>query len=178
MKKMLSTVLSLLLDQFIAVISACMMFLPTVQFMSSLWGYALAFAVCFGFYAYTTYLTAFKAGFHDSNRIQKTENYRAFLYKGAILGAISAIPLLIVVLLYFFVASQAWYGVFFIDMYWVWPLRCIFPNHLYAVVLTAFIPMVFVPWVAYIAGFKNIMVSDWLIKLYKKFFIFEGQNKK
>ena len=179
MKKSLVTIGKLLLDQFIGVLSASMLVLCVSQFFkNSMTGYILAFCVCFGFYVYATYLTAFKSGFHDPHRAVKDQNYRSFLYKGALLGAISAIPLLVAHLLFLFVTAKASLAIYFINMYWCWPLSRIFPNHVQELIFYAYIPIIVVPWISYIAGYKNFMVSDLVVKLFKKISIENSKEKK
>ncbi len=169
MKKNLKTVFELILDQFIGIISACMLVLCVAQFFkNSQTGYILAFCVCFGFYVYATYLTAFKAGFRDQHRILKDVAYRGYLYKGALLGAGSAIPLFVVLMIYLLVTKSASLVFYFMDMYWIWPLSRIFPNHVNELLYLAFLPMIFVPWISYIAGYKNFVLFDFVIQWFKK----------
>jgi len=178
MKKILKGVVGLILDQFVGVISASMLVLCVAQFFAnSLTGFALAFCVCFGFYAYTTYVTAFKCGFRDSHRIAKDESYRGFMYKGAILGALAAVPLFVVTIIYFFFTKVAYLAVFFMDMYWYWPLSHIFPNHKPEIMILAFIPMILIPWIAYIAGYKNFMISDIILKKFKQMSVPKAEQK-
>ena len=179
MKKILKGAGGLLLDQFIGVVSAFMLVLCVAQFFgNSLSGYTLAFCVCFGFYAYTTYVTAFKCGFRDSHRIQKDSSYRAFMYKGAIIGGLASVPLLIVTLIYFFITKAAYLAFFFMNMYWFWPLGNIFPNHRPELMILAYIPMILIPWIAYIAGYKNFMISDIILKKIKSMSVIKTQERK
>ncbi len=179
MKKILKAAGGLILDQFIGVVSAFMLVLCVAQFFSnSMSGYMVAFCVCFGFYAYTTYVTAFKSGFRDSHRIAKDPDYRGFMYKGALIGALAAIPLFIVAVIYFFFTKAAALAFFFVNMYWYWPLGNIFPNHRTELMILAFVPMILIPWIAYIAGYKNFMVSDIILKQFKKMSVPKADQKK
>ena len=170
MKHILKCAASLILDQFVGIISGFMLVLcVSTIFENSLTGYTIAFCICFGFYAYVTYNSAFKSGFHDKNRTEKTPHYFGYLYKGALAGIVAAIPLLTlyiayrmtnagIVALYYMIAN----------MYWTWPMINIFPNHQQFMMAVAFLPMILIPWFGYIAGFKNFMISDLALKLYKK----------
>ncbi len=173
MKNLIKTVGALLLDQLVGIISGFMLVLcVSVIFKNSLNGYIIAFCICFGFYAYVTYNSAFKAGFHDSHRIAKTPSYYGYLYKGALAGAVSALPLLVIYILYR-ITNAGIIALYYMiaNMYWTWPMGNIFPNHLPTVLALSFIPPVIIPWIGYIAGYKNFMVYDLAVKLYKKYFV-------
>lgn len=171
MKHILKTAGSLLLDQFLGVFSGWMLVVcVSVLFKNSLTGYVIAFCICFGFYSYITYNTAFKSGFRDPNRLKKDPAYRDYWYKGAVAGAISAIPVAILYVAFLITNALIVYSYFMIfNMYWTWPMANIFPNHRPLVMALAFLPMILIPWVGYIAGYKNFMISDVVVKLWKKY---------
>lgn len=171
MKHLLKLVGALLLDQLVGIISAFMLVLcVSVIFKNSLTGYLLAFCICFGFYAYVTYNSSFKSGFHDSHRAIRDRQYKGYWYKGAVSGAVAAIPLFVIYVLYRLTGAGIVAVYYMIaDMYWTWPMSCMFPNHRQLVMLLAFVPMVLIPWIGYIAGYKNFMVSDVIMKYYRKF---------
>ncbi|MBQ8894174.1 MAG: hypothetical protein IJ043_07170 [Clostridia bacterium] len=166
---------ALLMDQLIGVIAGfmwvlCITIANNMLFKNDLIGYALALIICFGLFAYITYNSAFKSGFHDSHRAIKDMEYKGYLYKGVFAGIISAVPLLILYMIYRTTGSGI-VAVYFqlANMYWTWPMIKIFPNHLQLVMVLAFVPMVIIPWIGYIAGYKNFMVTDILLKCYKRY---------
>lgn len=172
MKHLLKLVGSLLLDQFMGTIAGSMMVLCVYTFFkNSLTGYILAFIFCFIFYAYATYNSAFKSGFHDSHRAIKDTAYRGYWYKGAISGLISAVPLAIVYIIYL-TADKGITGTFYMimNMYWTWPMINIFPNHIYTVMPLVIVPLTVIPWLGYIMGYKTIFLTDVFLNLYQKFF--------
>ncbi len=171
MKHLLKGIGSLLLDQLVGIISGFMLVLcVSAIFNNSLTGYTVAFCVCFGFYAYVTYNSAFKSGFHDKKRISKDPHYFGYLYKGALIGGVAALPLFSLYITYR-ISGAGILALYYMiaDMYWTWPMINMFPNHQPFVMAFAFVPMIVIPWIAYIAGYKNFMISDQAIKLYKKF---------
>ena len=169
MKHILKLAGSLLLDQFVGIISGFMLVLcVSVLFQNSLSGYTLAFCICFGFYYFVTYNSAFKSGFRDKHRILKDRSYKGYLYNGLIAGAVAAIPLVILFILCRVTEASIMVLYYMIvNMYWSWPMMNIFPNHLNAVMICAFVPMAIIPWAAYIAGYHNFLFSDLIIKCYK-----------
>ncbi len=171
MKHILKCSGSLLLDQFVGIISGFMLVLcVSALFENSLMGYTLAFCICFGFYAYVTYNSAFKSGFRDKHRIAKDTHYFGFWYKGALAGILAAVPLFGLYVAYQITDAGILAFYYMIaDMYWTWPMINMFPNHQPLVMALAFLPMIVIPWVGYIAGYKNFMVADLAAKLYKKF---------
>ncbi len=171
MKQFFKTVGSLLLDQFIGILSASMLVLCVATFFKySLLGFMLAFLVCFGFYAYVTYNTAFKSGFRNKHRITKDKSYYGYLYMGALEGLIAALPIIVLYIVYLSTKSPAVEFCYKIgNMYWAWPMRNIFPNHQAFFLPLGFVPMILIPWIGYIAGYKNFIVLDLLVKIYKKF---------
>ncbi len=170
MKHVLKTSLSILIDQFMSCVLGWM-FVPfmVVFFKNSLSGYSLVFAICTGFFIYVTYNSAFKKGSHDSKRPLKDPTYKGYLYKGALAGLISAIPLLVLYVLYLMSGNRV-VGVYFqnASMYCTWPLTRMFPNHIQTVMPLVFIPIVVVTWLGYIAGYKVFYITDLVMKLYNK----------
>ena len=170
MKHILKLSLSLLMDQFVGIISGFMLVLcVSALFQNSLSGFFLAFCVCFGFYYFVTYNSAFKSGFHDKHRIVKDQSYKGYLYKGLIAAVIAALPLVCLFILCRITKATIlvlYYMIF--NMYWSWPMMNMFPNHLNLVMILAFVPMIVIPWCAYIAGYHNFMISDVILKFYKK----------
>lgn len=171
MKHVLKLTGVLLLDQFIGIISGCMLVLcVSALFNNSLTGYILAFCICFSFYAYVTYNSAYKSGFHDNHRVIKDTLYKGYLYKGAISGGVAAIPVMFVYIFYRLTGA----GILEIyhmicSMYWSWPMRNIFPNHKQLVLLLGFVPMIIIPWLGYIAGYKNFWFTDFFLNILNKF---------
>lgn len=171
MKYLLKTAVSLLADQVVGIISGFMLILcVSAIFKNSLTGYIIAFCICFGFYIYVTYLSAFKSGFHDSHRVIKDTAYRGYLYKGALAGLFSAIPLLIIYIIYK-ITNAGILAIYFMiaNMFWTWPMSNIFPNHIQAVFISAFVPLIIIPWLGYIAGYRNFLFSDQFMKIYRYF---------
>lgn len=170
MKHILKIAGSLLIDQLVGVISGSMMVLGVAFFFhNSLTGYLLAGALTIFLFAYTAYRSGFKGGFHDPYRVPKDPFYRGYLYKGALAGALSALPLLIIYIIYRITRGGTWSFLFMLsNMYWTWPLMGAFPNHQQLVMASAFAPIVLIPWLSYIAGYKGIIFSDIFLNLYKK----------
>ncbi len=170
MKHLFKGVGSLLLDQVVANISAAMLVLTvSVIFKNSLLGYTLAFGITMLLYSYCAYRSGFKSGIRDPRRVPKDPHYRGYLYRGAVEGAFAAVPLLLIYLLYQFGKFWwAWLGFRLADMYWYWPLAGMFPNHQPLIMALAFLPMILFPWLGYIAGYKNFILSDVFLNLYKK----------
>lgn len=171
MKRLLKLSGSLILDQFVGIIAGSMLVLCVALLKNSLMAYVGAFIFAFSFYAYATYNSSFKCGFRDHHRIRKDATYKGYLYKGAISGFIAAIPLSSLYFVYLFTRSTNVFVVYMIaDMYWTWPLKGIIPNHPLIVTTTSLIPMVIIPWLGYIAGYKNFLFQDLFVNLYKKYF--------
>ena len=162
---------SLLLDQFVGIIGGTMMVLCVSTFFNnSFGGYLLAFIFAFGFYAYVTYNSAFKGGFRDPRRIRRDDKYCGYLFKGALAGVLSILPLLCFYLVYFFSRKPELAFFYMVaDMYWTWPLTGMFKSHQMLIMGTTFIPSVIIPWVGYIAGFKNFLVFDKVVEIYRKY---------
>jgi hypothetical protein len=173
MKRYLKIIGSLILDQFVGIIGGSMMVLPMVTFLGDNMklGGLIAFLFAFGFYAYVAYNTAFKGGFRDEHRIRKDLNYNGYQYKGLLCGLLAAAPLM----LYFFVCLLLRANIFNVyymvaSMYWTWPLLQIFQGaDRYLIMGLVFIPMVIIPWIGYIAGYKNFSVFDKILTAYKNY---------
>ncbi len=171
MKHFFKIVGSLLMDQFVGIIGASMMVLCVSTFFNnSFAGYLLAFAFSLGFYAYVSYNSAFKGGFRDPHRIRNETPYYGYWYKGALAGIISILPLFAVFLVYIISKRPEWAFYYMLaDMYWTWPLTGMFKSHQMLIMSLTFIPSVFIPWIGYIAGFKNFVLFEKIIDLYRKY---------
>ena len=170
MKQLLHTAGSLFLDQFIGVIAGMMMPLCVAMlFGNRLPGYLLAAAITIFLYAYCAYRSGFKGGTKDVHRATNTPSYKGYLYRGALAGLIAAAPLLIVYIIYKATGNGNAAFIFMMsNMYWTWPLKGSFPNHQQLIMATAFVPMIALPWLGYIAGYKQFLFSDLVMKMYKK----------
>ena len=170
MKHFFKTVGSLFMDQFICSIGATMMILcVAIFFKYSLTGFLLTAAATIIMFLYTTYRSGFKSGFHDPHRSAKKASYYGYIYKGFLAGLLSALPLLVLYVLYLYTQSEkVYFGFWLANMYWTFPLSGAFPNHRLLVMSLVFLPMVLVPWIGYIAGYKNFLFSDVAMRLYKK----------
>lgn len=172
--------LSLFLNQILSTVGGFM----CIIFVNLLAGDTIAAHILFlvmtmPFFIYINYRASFTAGFHDSDRRNNPKS-KAFLHKGALAGVISIIPLIILVTIYgyYYLTSQiGWSNLYKIiiriySMYYNFPMCNLFPNHSFAVILSSLILPVFVPWLGYIAGYKNFVVLD-------KFLIYlKAKNKK
>ena len=168
MKQFFKLVGSLLLDQLVGIIGGMMTVLCVSTFFNnSFLGY---FVFCFGFYAYVTYNSAFKGGFRDPRRIRKDTPYSGYWYKGALAGIVSVLPLLAILLVYVISGRPDWALYYMVaDMYWTWPLAGMFKSHQMLIMSLTFIPSILIPWIGYIAGFKNFIVLDKVLELYRKY---------
>lgn len=172
MKRFFKMVGSFWLDQFVGIIGGSMMVLPVVTFFKDnmMLGYTLAFIFSFGFYAYVLYNSAFKSGFRDEKRITKDPSYRGYLYKGALGGVVAALPTAI-----FFVCCMIFKEILYLyyeilTMYWTWPLgNILLWKNPHLVMGLAMVPTVLLPWIGYIAGYKNFSVFDKVLTAYRKF---------
>ena len=172
MKHIFKLSVSLFLNQILAVTAGIMCVLFVLFLAGNGIGAHLLFlAMTFSFFAYIEYRAAFKYGFHDADRRNKP-NSHAYLYKGAIAGLISSIPLIILLVLFFcFYATYqlrpmnvaALYTRIW-SMYYCWPMCNIFPNHAIEVYCTSILPLVVFPYLGYIAGYKNFLISDIIYK--------------
>ena len=138
---------------------------------STLQAHLLFLALTFPFFIYIEYRAAYKYGFHDSDRRNNPDS-KAYLFKGALAGIISSIPLMLLIAFYIycvtsgFTASMQFAKLYvrIFSMYYCWPMCNIFPNHTLAVFLTSIIPLFVIPCAGYIAGYKNFMISDIVFK--------------
>ena len=121
------------------------------------------------FFIYIEYRSAFYHGFHDSNR-RNAPDSKSYLFKGALAGFISAIPMIVLIIVYVvfydnvFVSQSAKLYARVIAMYYNWPMCNIFPNHTLEVLLSSLAGLIVFPMIGYIAGYKNFVISD---KIYK-----------
>ena len=87
-------------------------------------------------------------------------------------GAISVVPLAILVFLHFLftftgdITAKAIVTLFagFASMYYAFPLSSIIPNHIVFVLLASLLPPIIFPWIGYIAGYKNFDIFDIICK--------------
>lgn len=142
----------------------------------SIWSQIIFLAITMSFFIYIEYRAAYNYGFHNPDRRNAPES-KSYLYKGALAGLISFIPLLILIVLFIIfqfngnvLLAQTFklYARMF-AMYYNWPMCNIFPNHDIAVLISSIIPAVVLPAFGYIAGYKNIMISDKIITTIKKY---------
>ncbi len=170
MKHLFKSALSMIFDQFIGVIAGMMMPLCVAMLFSNrLPGYLAAAAITIFLYGYCAYRSGFKAGSHDPCRLPHDPSYRGYLYRGALAGALAALPLFVIYLVYVFTGSGNAAFIFMMsNMYWTWPLKGAFPNHQQLIMASAFIPMILLPWGGYIAGYKQFLFSDYIMGIYKK----------
>lgn len=175
-KNLLKLSVSLFLNQILASIGGFMcIILVWLLFKDRMAAHILFFAITFSFFYYIEYMAAFKAGFHNEDRRNKP-NSKKYIFTGAFAGLISAIPALLFYIFYIVTTFTAGEGLQkvailyyrILNMYYSWPLGNIFPNHMNAVFLTSFIPMIIIPMLGYIAGYKNFIFSDLLVKYIKK----------
>lgn len=171
MKKFFKFVGSLFLDQFVGALSGSMLVLCVSTFFNnSKLGYLLAFIFSFGFYAYVTYNSGFKAGFKDLHRIQKDPSYRGHWFMGLLAGGVTIIPLVVLLIIYITTDNGVYAFYYMIaNMYWTWPLSGIFKSHQILIMGLTYIPMVFIPWIGYIAGYNNFVLLDKIVLLYKRY---------
>lgn len=172
MKQTVKLSLSLLMNQILASTGGIMCVIFVLLLAGSGLGAHIFFlALVFPFFIYIEYRAAYKYGFHDSDRRNKPAS-KAYLYKGAVAGAISLLPLALLVAFYIFCVLKGFDStmqfaklyVRIFSMYYCWPMCNIFPNHTLAVFLTSFITPIIVPCLGYIAGYKNVMLSDAVFK--------------
>lgn len=171
MKKFFKFIGSLFLDQFVGALSGSMLVLCVSTFFNnSKLGFLLAFIFSFGFYAYVTYNTGFKAGFKDTHRVQKDKSYRGYLFKGLLAGGITTLPLVALLIVYI-TTDNGIYALYYMiaNMYWTWPLAGIFKSHQILIMALTYVPIVVIPWIGYIAGYKNFVLLDKFVELYKAY---------
>lgn len=175
MKQLFKLSLSLLMNQILASTGGimCVIFVLLLA-GSTLGAHFLFLALTFPFFIYIEYRAAFKYGFHDSNR-RNNPNSKAYLFKGALAGLISAIPLILLICFYIYCLlsgfdSSLQFAKLYVrifSMYYCWPMCNILPNHTLAVFLSSLIPMIIIPCAGYIAGYKNFLISDIIFKTLK-----------
>ena len=168
MKNILNLSLSLFFNQILGVVSG-MMCLIFAFFLSGsgIWAFVLYLAFTLSFFIYIQYKSAFKCGFHDSDRRNKKES-KAYLFKGCIAGVISSIPVIALIVVYFVALlmsnnalAQFSRLIFsFVTMYFSWPLSGIFPNHANEIIVASILPLTLVPSLGYVAGYKNFDIFD------------------
>ncbi len=123
------------------------------------------------FFIYIEYRAAFNYGFHNPNRRCKKHS-KAYLYNGAIAGVISAIPLYALIITHLIATLKS--NIYLSEitklysrmlaMYYNWPMCNIFPNHDTEVLISSMLLVVIFPTLGYIAGYKNIVISDSITK--------------
>lgn len=171
MKKFFKFIGSLFLDQIVGIISGSMLVLCVSSFFgNSKLGYFLAFVFSFGFYAYVTYNSSFKAGFRDTHRIQKDTNYCGYWFTGLLAGSVTILPLIALLIIYTSTNNGIYAFYYMIaNMYWTWPLAGIFKSHQMLIMISTYLPMTLIPWIGYIAGYKNFILFDKVIELYRAY---------
>lgn len=176
MRSVFKLSLSLLGNQILASVAGGMsVFFVYFIAGDSIWSQLIFLAITMSFFIYIEYRAAFNYGFHNPDRRNAPES-KSYLYKGAFAGLISFIPIIIMIIL--FIVFQSSDNVLLaqtfklytrmFSMYYNWPMCNIFPNHDIAVLVSSIIPAVLFPALGYIAGYKNVMISDKLIVIVKK----------
>lgn len=175
MKKIFKLSLSLLGNQFLASIGGfmCVIFVWLLA-GDSIYAHLIFLLFTYPFFIYIEYRSAFNYGFHNSDRRNKPKS-KSYIYKGALAGAISGIPLFALISVYIislasnniFLSETAKLYARIISMYYSWPMCNIFPNHILEVLLSSVIGVILFPTLGYIAGYKNIVISDKIYKLLK-----------
>ena len=167
MKKILKLSLSLLANQFLASIGGfmCVIFVWLIA-RDSIYSHLIFLLITYPFFIYIEFRAAFNYGFHNPDRRNKPES-KSYIYKGALSGLISAIPLIVLICIYIVTRSSnvilsetAKLYSLIICMYYNWPMCNIFPNHVTAVLLSSIIGVVIFPMLGYIAGYKNFILRD------------------
>ena len=175
MSKIFKLSVSLILNQILATVGGfmCIIFVNLVA-GDTIGAHLLFLALTLPFFVYINYRAAFTSAFHDADRRNKPQS-QAFLFKGAVAGAISIIPLfaLVTIYLYFHFTNQVpWANSFkFItrvcSMYYNFPMCNLFPNHCPEVLVSSlFIPIIS-SWLGYGAGSKNFSIYDKILILLK-----------
>lgn len=170
MKKTLKLSLSLIGNQFLASIGGAMCIL-FAYFLAgdTIMAHVIFLLFSYPFFIYIEYRSAFYHGFHDSNR-RNAPDSKSYLFKGALAGLISAVPMLILIIVYVacydnvIISQSAKLYARAIAMYYNWPMCNIFPNHTLEVLLSSLVGLIVFPMIGYIAGYKNFVISD---KIYK-----------
>ncbi len=168
MSKVFKLSLSLFFNQILATVGGfmCIIFVNLVA-GDTIAAQLLFLAITMPFFIYINYRASFTVAFHDSDRRNKPESNN-YLYKGALAGLISIIPLIILVCvyLYFYFTNQIpWANLIKIitriySLYYNFPMCNIFPNHCPEVLVSSlFIPIISA-WLGYIAGYRNFSIYD------------------
>ena len=175
MKKILKLSLSLLGNQFLASVAGfmCVIFVWLLA-GNSILAHIIFLLFTYPFFVYIEYRAAYNTGFHDPDR-RNAPDKKSYIYKGAIAGFISAIPLYVLIVLFFIARGQG--NVLLTEyaklyarigaMYYNWPMCNIFPNHIAAVFLSSTVPPIILPMIGYIFGYKHIMLTDIVCKLFR-----------
>ncbi len=172
MKNILKLSLSLIGNQFIAVVGAAMCIIFTGLFFGdTVLAHVVFLLFTMPFFIYIEYRAAFTYGFHDANR-RNAPNDRSYIFKGFFAGLISYLPLIILItiyLCYFFLNQIPWANFYKIiiriaSMYYNFPMCNLFPNHAPEVLISSIIPPILVPMLGYIAGYKNFVISELFFK--------------
>ena len=173
MKNIFKLSLSLFFNQILGSTAAAMCVLfTTLLFGNELTGHFVFLAITFTFFTYIQYRAAFKYGFHDADR-RNNPNSRLYVIKGAFAGLISAIPLMLLISFYIFCLIKGYvntsmFAILYTriaSMYYCWPMCNIFPNHILTVLLTSILPLTVIPCIGYVAGYKNIMIFDYICRI-------------
>ncbi len=175
MKNIFKLSLSLLANQFLASVGGfmCIIFVWMLA-GDSIWSQIIFLLFTFPFFTYIEYKSAHKYGFHDSDRRNNPDS-KKYLYKGAVSGIISSIPLYSLVAIYIVsnnsgsivIAQFSKLYTRIISMYYNWPMCNIFPNHITEVFLSSLIPLIIIPMIGYIAGYKGIYITDGFFRMLK-----------
>ena len=173
MKKIFKLSLSLLANQFLASIGGfmCVIFVWLLA-GDSIYAHLIFLLFTYPFFIYIEYRAAFNYGFHDPKR-KNSPNSKSYIFKGALAGLISAIPLYTLIIIYIvnvhlnniLLSAYAKLYTRIFSMYYNWPMCNIFPNHTIGVFLSSMIGVIIFPMLGYIAGYKNFVISDKIIKI-------------
>lgn len=162
MKNIFKLSLSLLANQFLASIGGfmCIIFVWLIA-GETIYAHMLFLLITFSFFIYIELRAAYKYGYSNPDRRNKPQS-KSYIFKGALSGLISSIPLMILIFIYIFtrpssilISETAKLYSRIICMYYSWPMCNIFPNHVTAVLLSSLIWLIVLPMIGYIAGYKN-----------------------
>ncbi len=172
MKNIFKLILSLIGNQILATVGAimCIIFVNLVA-GDTITAHILFLAITMTFFVYIEYRAGFTSGFHDSDRREKPKS-KKFIFKGALAGFVSAIPLcvLVGVYLYFYFSNQIPFANLIklitriVSMYYSFPMCNLFPNHCPEVLISSLFFPVVIPMIGYIMGYKGIYITDFLWK--------------
>ena len=172
MKKVLKLSLSLLGNQVLGFVGSVMCIISVNLIAGdTIYAHLLFLLINLSFFIYIEYRAAFTSGFHDADRRNNCLS-KKYIWKGALAGVISIIPLLIIISFFlyaYFIGNVPLTNTFTIllrisAMYYVYPMLNILPNHMLAVVLSSVIVPIVVPMLGYIAGYKNY---EWTYEILK-----------